>query len=157
MKPIAPALLAITLVACTGEPAPVPAQSPGANAPINAARATVDGIAIEARLIDIASLPPAMVLRYGIRKADDRWLLLITLRDGDGNGVPADSLRIEARAGGLAQALVPVPLRAIGIDGLVDLIGTVPAKPPETVRVEIDAVRGGARAEMRFSRDLPKP
>jgi len=157
MKPIAPLLLALAMTACTGEPAPVPAQPPGESAPINAARSTMGGITMEARLIDTASLSPAMAARYGIRQADDQWLLLITLRDAEGNGVPADSIRIEARASGLTEAPAPVALRTISVDGLTDLVGSVQAKPPATVRVEIDAVRDGARAQMRFSRDLPKP
>ena len=48
-------------------------------------------------------------------------------------------------------------MRTIEVNGLTDLVGVVQAKVPSTVRIEIDAVRDGARAEMRFTRDLPKP
>ena len=149
-------LLALALAGCVGEPAPVPAEAPSANAPINVARASVNGIALEARLIDAATLGEAMARQYGISQTENAWLLLITLRDADGNGVPADAVRVAARAGGLTEALAPVALRTISVDGLNDLVGTLEAKPPITMRVEIDAVRAGARAEMRFSRDLPR-
>lgn len=154
---LAPVLLTLALAGCMGEPTPVPAEAPGANAPINAARSTVNGITLEARLIDAMTLGDAMARQYGIPRAEGQWLLLITLRDADGNGVSADAVQIEARAGGLTDALTPVALRAIDVNGLTDFVGVMQAKAPSTVRVEIDAVRDGARAEMRFTRDLPKP
>ncbi len=149
--------LALVLTGCMGEPAPVPAEAPGANAPINVARSTVNGITMEARLIDAATLGESMAKQYGITQADNTWLLLITLRDADGNGVAADSVQVDARAGGLTDAPAPIALRTISVNGLNDLVGTVQAKAPATIRVEIDAVRDGARAEMRFTRDLPTP
>ena len=154
---LAPLLLALALTGCMSEPAPVPAEAPGANAPINVARSTVSGITLEARLIDATTLNDAMAKQDGIARVEGEWLLLITLRDADGNGVPADAAKIEARAGGLTDALAPIALRTISVNGLNDLVGVVPAQTPGTMRVEIDAVRDGARAEMRFTRDLPKP
>ena len=109
------------------------------------------------RLIDAATLGESMAKQYGITQADNTWLLLITLRDADGNGVAADSVQVDARAGGLTDAPAPIALRTISVNGLNDLVGTVQAKAPATIRVEIDAVRDGARAEMRFTRDLPTP
>lgn len=149
--------IAFALTGCMGEPAPVPAEAPGANAPINVARSTVNGITMEARLIDAMTLGQLMAKQYGITQADGTWLLLITLRDADGNGIAADSMQVDARAGGLTDALAPVALRTISVNGLNDLVGIVQAKAPTTMRVEIDAIRDGARAEMRFTRDLPKP
>ena len=149
--------LTLALAGCVGEPAPVPAEAPGANAPINVARAIVNGVTLEARLIDPSSLGDAMARQYGISRKAGEWLLLITLRDAEGNGVPADAVQVEARAGGLTDALAPLALRTIEVNGLSDLVGVVQAQAPGTVRVEIDAVRDGARAEMRFTRDLPKP
>ena len=155
-KPLA-LLLALVLAGCMGEPASVPAQAPGANAPINVARASVADIALEARLIDAMTLGAPMARQYGIPRTDGHWLLLVTLRDAEGNGVPADAVSVEARAGGLTDALTPVALRTISVNGLNDLVGVVEAKAPGTVRIEIDARHDGAHAEMRFTRDLPKP
>ena len=157
MKMIAALLLAFGLTGCVGEPAPVPAEAPGANSPINVASTTVDGITMEARLIDAMTLGDAMTKQYGITQMENAWLLLITLRDSEGNGVPENAVQVSARAGELTEALAPVTLRSISVNGLNDLVGTVQAKPPATLRIEIDAIRGGARAEMRFSRDLPRP
>lgn len=150
-------LMTLALAGCMGQPAPVPAETPGASAPINVARSTINGITMEARLIDAMTLGEPMAKRYGIEQADGTWLLLITLRDAQGNGIPTDAIQVEARAGGLTDALAPVALRTISVNGLNDLVGTLQARAPLTMRVEIDAVRDGARAEMRFSRDLPKP
>lgn len=151
------AFMALALSGCMGEPAPVPAQPPSENSPIHAARSTVNDVTMEARLIDPMSLNDAMAKQYGLTKTNDTWLLLITLRDAQGNGVATDSIKLQARAGGLTDALAPVALRTISINGLNDLVGTVQAKAPATIRIEIDAIRDGARAEMRFTRDLPKP
>lgn len=152
-----PALLLplLLLVACNRDPAPQPAVAPGPNAPAIPATATLDGATLDARLIDTASLGAAIAGRYGIVQGKDRWLLLITLRDKDGNGVPAAGVQVDARAGGLTDAPQPVVLRAIGTDGLHDWVGIVEAKAPTTVRIEVDARRDTARADLRFSRDLP--
>lgn len=150
-------LLVLLLAGCAGAPAPIPAQAPGANAPINVARLSVNGIMMEARLIDAMALGESMAAQYGITQAADTWLLLITLRDANGNGVPADAIQVQARAGGLTDTPAPVALRTISVDGLNDLVGTIQAKPPTTVRVEIDALRDGVHAGIRFTRDLPKP
>ena len=106
-------LLLLALAGCVGEPAPVPAEAPGANAPINVARSTVNGITLEARLIDAMTLGDAMARQYGIRRNEGEWLLLITLRDADGNGVPADAVQVQARAGGLTDAPAPIALRTM--------------------------------------------
>lgn len=149
------ALAALLLAACNRTPAPEPAVPPGETAPGNAASATVDGVELEARLIPTATLGEAMTRQYGIRRGDDQWLLLITLRDGHGNGVAADAVQLQARAGGLTDAPAAIALRPITVDGMTDQVGTIQAKAPATLRVEIDARRGTATAQMRFSRDLP--
>lgn len=149
----------LLLSACVGEPAPVPAQPPGVNAPINAARASANGIEVEARLIDSLTLADAMARRYGITRKENGWLLLITLRDArakTGQSTRLDSVQLAARAGDLTDAMAPLELRKINVDGYTDYLGSVEAKPPATLRIEIDAVHEGARAELRFSRDLPQ-
>ena len=157
MMKLAPLLFALILTGCMGEPAPVPAEAPGANAPTNVASSTVNGVTMEARLIDATTLGESMAKQYGIAQADGSWLLLITLRDAEGNGVATDSIQAKARAGELTDALAPIALRTISVNGLSDLVGIIHAQAPSTVRVEIDAVRDGAHAEMRFTRDLPTP
>lgn len=158
LRPFAAAALlavALPLAGCNRTPAPVPAVAPTESAPGNAATATLDGITLEARLVNTATLGAAMARQYGIAQADDRWLLLITLRDANGNAVPADAVKLEARAGGLTDAPAPVALKPITVNGLTDLVGSVQATAPATLRIEIDATRGGSTAQMRFSRDLP--
>ena len=147
----------LPIAACNRAPEPVAAVSPGANAPMNAASAELDGITLQARLIDTATLAAVMAKQYGISQAEGQWLLLLTLRDAQGNGVPAGAVQIDARVGDLTQAPRPITLRSIQVDGINDLIGLVEATPPTTLRVEIDARRGGASSQMRFSRDLPRP
>ena len=149
------AVLAIT--GCSRAPQPEPALSPGQNAPINPARTELAGAVIEARIIDTRTLGEAMARHYRIQQDDGHWLLLVTVRDREGNGLPADAVQLSAKAGDLTTRPRPIPLRAIAVDGLHDWVGTIQAAGPTTLLVELDARRDGASTRLRFSRDLPSP
>ncbi len=150
-----PFLFALVMAgACSRTPLPEPALPPAANAPLQPERATLDGLQLEARLIDVQSLPAPMAARHGIAQAENRWMLLLTIRDAAGNGVPADAVQLEARHGDLLTPVRPLALRPIAVGGMNDWIGTLDAKPPATVNIEIDARHGAASMRMRFSRDL---
>ncbi|MGY0505930.1 DUF4426 domain-containing protein [Luteimonas sp. e5] len=144
------------LAACQRTPAPQPAAAVTANAPGQAAEASLGGIRLQARLVRSSDLGAAMATRYRIERDDASWLLLLSPRDAQGDAVDTAGLQLEARAGGLAETPQPIELRAVEVEGFTDLIGVVRARAPQTLRVEIDARHGTARAEMRFSRELPK-
>lgn len=148
-------LLALALPGC-GQDAPRPATPLGQNAPSQAARATLGEWVLEARLIRSNDLSQTIVQQYGVRRADDNWLLLISPRNAAGDAVPVDALHLEARAAGLAESLKPLNMRRIDSAGFADWIAEIHAIAPTTLQVEIAARLHQASAQMRFSRDLPK-
>ena len=94
---LAAALLALT--GCGGAPEPAPAQPVGRNAPSQAADMRLGELRIEARLVRAADLGEAMATRYGLPRDADAWVLLVSPRDAEGNGVSLDGLEIQRPAG----------------------------------------------------------
>ena len=150
-----PLVLIAALAACQRDAAPVPATPVGANAPSQAATASLGDTRLQARLIRTSELTEPMAKRYGLTRSDDEWLLLISPRTATDDAAPLAGLTIEARAGTLIDAPAPVALRAVETAGFGDYIGVVKAKAPATLRIEIDARGNGGSAQMRFSRELP--
>ncbi|MDO5609651.1 MAG: DUF4426 domain-containing protein [Pseudomonadota bacterium] len=159
MKPLLlPALLAITcaLPGCNREPAPKQATAPGHTDQVTAEKLRVGDAELEVRLINSQRLSEAMGQRYGVARDADNWLLLISPRSATGEAITLDGLVVEARAGSLIETPAGIALRVIEAGDYRDLIGEIKAKPPTTLRIEIDANRGGQRGQLRFSRDLTK-
>ncbi len=158
MSPRILALLVASMCAVSGcarngnaTPAPTPAaaQATGADA-----TAAINGIVVHASAMPTADLNDSVATRYGLARNPDQLLLLVTVRDANGDAAPMDAVKLQARAGVLPDAPAPLALRAIETNGLVDYIGTVPVHAPASVQFEIDATRGGAHSRMSFTRDL---
>lgn len=155
---------ALVLASCSNNSAaPHDAQAsataPGGAAGNASAEATVDGVVIHASTILSSDLNDISARRYGISREGNALFLLVTVRDGHGNGVPVDAVQLSAQSAVLPDALAPLPLRAItttipGKEGMTDYIATVAAKPPASVQFKIDARKGGSNATMAFTRDL---
>lgn len=156
LLPIAPLFLALSLTAC-GQDAPRTAMPVGQNAPSQAARATLGEMQLEARLVRSSDLSEAIARQYGVQRDDDNWLLLVSPRSAAGDAITTDGLHLQARAASLAESMKPLELRRIDSAGFADWIAEIRASAPTSLQVEIDARRDGASAQMRFSRDLPKP
>lgn len=143
--------------ACSRAPqaTPVPASTPQAPA-VNAqqASATVGRIHLGANLLPVASLPDNAIASYGITRADDAQLLLVTARDGNGDAIAVDGLQLQASAGSLHESPQPLALRQIQTAGMSDWIGVIPVRPPTTLRVQVQAQKGDATTQMTFSRDF---
>ncbi len=154
LLPVAAVMLA--LAGCGGASEPAPAQPVGRNAPSQEADMRLDEMRIEARLVRAADLGEAMAARYGLPRDDDAWLLLISPRDSEGDGVALDGLKIEAEAGSLIDAPAVIELQRIESNGLQDFVGVIRARAPATLRIAIEARRNGARASMGFTRELPR-
>lgn len=108
---------------------------------------------ITARVIPTRQLDASVTRRYGIDRDADRALLLITVRSASGDAIAADGLQLTAQAGELHAAPTAVALRTLQVDGFTDVVGTLQAKPPATLRIVIQAERGGARAQLTFTHD----
>ena len=144
-------LPAALLTACgRGDPAPAPATL----ANTTAVTATVGGATLQASSVAIANLDPAMAARYGFDPSHDGALLLVTLREADGNALPPGDLQLTATASVLPDPPRPLELQRIEVGTLVDYVGVFPARPPASVQFHVTASRGGARVEMNTTAEL---
>lgn len=149
-------LLALSLTAC-GQEAPRQATPVGQNAPSQAARATLGDMQLEARLVRSSDLSEAITRQYGVHRDADNWLLLLSPRSAAGDAIAVEGLHLQARAASLAESMKPLTLRRIDSAGFSDWIAEIQASAPTTLQLEIDARRDTGSAQLRFSRDLPKP
>ena len=143
---------ALALTAC-GRDAAVPA-TPLAAAPAATSVTSVGGATLQASAVAIANLNETVATRYGLDRSHDGALLLVTLRDADGNALPPDDLRLTATATVLPDPPKPLALQPIAVDGMTDYIGVFAIRPPASVQFRVTAIRGGARAEIATSAEL---
>ena len=118
------------------------------------ASATVGGVALQASTVAIADLNDAVAQRYGIDRARDGVLLLVTVRDAAGNAADPGDLHLAATASALPDPPKPLELRAIRTDGMTDYIGVLHAAPPASVQFRLTATRGGSRSEIATTAEL---
>ncbi len=145
-----PAMLALLAACGRSEPAPATLLSPAAATSV----ATVGDATLQASAIAIANLNPAMAAHYGLDRNHDGALLLVTLRNADGNALPPDDLRITAMATVLPDPPKPLELQPLQVGDMTDYVGVFPAKPPASVQFRITAIRGGARTEFTTTAEL---
>ena len=129
------------------------AMTSGAQAQASATT-TVGGITLHTSTIAIADLNDTVATRYGIDRAQEGLMLLVTVRDAAGNGIEPGDLRLTATAAALPDPPKPLELRAIGTDGMTDYIGLLQARAPASVQFKLTATRGGSRADIATSAEL---
>ena len=118
------------------------------------ATTTVGGVTLHTSTIAIADLNDTVATRYGIDRAQEGLMLLVTVRDAAGNGIEPGDLRLTATAAALPDPPKPLELRAIGTDGMTDYIGLLQASAPASVQFKLTATRGGSRADIATSAEL---
>ena len=118
------------------------------------ATTTVGGVTLHTSTIAIADLNDTVATRYGIDRAQEGLMLLVTVRDAAGNGIEPGDLRLTATAAALPDPPKPLQLRAIGTDGMTDYIGLLQARAPASVQFKLTATRGGSRADIATSAEL---
>ena len=141
------------LSGCGGQPAaPVPA------AVITESQDTVVRIGdatARATVLPTSQLGSLVADKYGIRRADDQLMLLVGLRRGEGSAEVSVPARIVATASDLRGGRSTIDMRELQSGELLDYVGTVAVKLPDTLQFEVDiTLEDGARTTMRFSRDL---
>ena len=149
--------LAIVLGACGGTPSapsPVPA-TPGAPAPQAEATARLGDATLHVSAVQTSQLPDAVARQYGIARSPRSVLLLVNLQGGDA----ATPVRLEASVTDLRGGRQALALRELSVatpdgDHVRDYIATVETSLPETLRFEVAASRGDARANVQVSRDF---
>ena len=143
-------LLPFALAACDrGQPVRVAAPMASTSQ-----AASVGGATLQASTVALADLNATVAARYGLAAGDDGLLLLVTVRDADGNALAPGDLAVQATAAVLPDPPAPLALREIRTGELVDYIGVVRAKAPASVQFRLSATRGGSRAEMTTTADV---
>lgn len=145
------AVLLLGLAGCSDHESAVPAQPLQTNA---SATATLGGASLQASTMAVTDLNDAVAERYAIDRSSPGVLVLVTIRDTEGNGIAPGDLQVEATAGSLTEAPTPLALHAITTGGMTDYIGVFSASPPATVQFRINAVRNGARADIMTTAEL---
>ena len=142
----------LALAACGRGETVAPASSTATSTA--SATTTVGGVTLHTSTIAIADLNDTVATRYGIDRAQEGLMLLITVRDAAGNGIEPGDLRLTATAAALPDPPKPLELRAIGTDGMTDYIGLLQARAPASVQFKLTATRGGSRADIATSAEL---
>lgn len=115
---------------------------------------TIGGVTLQTSTVAIADLNDAVAQRYGIDRAHDGILLLVTVRDAAGNAADPGDLHLAASAAALPDPPKPLELRAIQTEGMTDYIGAFRATPPASVQFKLTATRGGSRADIATTAEL---
>ena len=142
----------LALAACGRGETVAPASSTATSTA--SATTTVGGVTLHTSTIAIADLNDTVATRYGIDRAQEGLMLLVTVRDAAGNGIEPGDLRLTATAAALPDPPKPLELRAIGTDGMTDYIGLLQARAPASVQFKLTATRGGSRADIATSAEL---
>jgi len=146
---------ALALAACSHDTSSSTAVA-AATAPGDAASdttATSNGITLRANVVETQDLQESVAKGYGIAREPDQALLLLTVRDANGDNAAPVSL--QATVSDLKGDERPLPLREIRVGEFVDRIGLVPVNAPDTLTFEIRAqLVPGATSTVRVSRDF---
>ena len=152
-----PALLCVVLAlaSCdrgdTPSRAPMAATTPGDAA--NGATATSNGITLRANVVETQDLQESVAAGYGIARQPNQALLLLTVRDANGDN--ATPVSLQATVSDLKGGGRQLPLREIRAGDFVDRIGLVPVNAPDTLTFEVRAqLVPGSTSTMRVSRDF---
>jgi hypothetical protein len=152
---LAMACIALPLAACS-RGATSAATATASTAPGDAASdatATSNGITLRANVIETADLQESVAAGYGIAREPNQALLLLTVRDANGDN--ATPVSLQATVSDLKGGQRPLTLREIRVGEFVDRIGLVPVAAPDTLTFEVRAqLAPGATSTVRVSRDF---
>ncbi|WP_101924934.1 MULTISPECIES: DUF4426 domain-containing protein [Luteimonas] len=148
------ALLLALLVACGRTPSTPSQASAGSDESRLPATVQIGGDEVIATVVPTATLNDAIAAQYGITRARDAVLVLVSLRRGDASmrGV------VTATASDLRGVRQTLAFREVEVGDLVDYVGIATVTPPDTLRFDIAVdIADGERTTLRFSRDVPRP
>lgn len=148
--PLVLAVLALT--ACGGGDKPRAARQIDA---VQDAVTRVGDLTVRANAVSTARLNDAVAKQYGIARADDTVLLIVSVRqgpDGQDVAVPAD-VSVTART--LSGTPAPLPMREVRTGELVDHVGTFKVTPPDTLTFDVKVARDGKQvATLTLTREI---
>ena len=145
--------LALAIAACGRGEAPAAPRATSAGDAANGAVATSNGITLRANVVETADLQESVARGYGIAREPNQALLLLAVRDA--NGDDATPVSLQATLSDLAGGPRPLPLREIRAGDFIDRIALVPFSAPDTLTFQVRAqLAAGSSSSVRLSRDF---
>jgi hypothetical protein len=146
-------LFAFELAACNHDASSTATATATSTDAAADATATSNGITLRASVVETADLQASVARGYGIEREPNQAMLLLTVRDANGDN--ANPASLQATVTGLKGGERPLPLREIRVDGFVDRIGLIPVAAPDTLTFEVRAqLAPGSTSTVRLSRDF---
>ena len=104
-------------------------------------------------MVETRDLQESVARGYGIAREPDQALLLLTVRDANGDN--ATPVALQATVSDLKGGERPLQLREIRAGEFVDRIALVPIAAPDTLTFDVRAqLVPGSTSTVRFSRDF---
>jgi hypothetical protein len=147
---IAPLVLALSLVACSG------AETPRAAEFVPPAPAETDFSSLRVRYnaLPTLALSEPVAKQYGVQRDAGTALVLVALREVKGaEELDADG-EVSVTAHDLSGARQVVTLRKVDAGEYTDLIGTARISPRNSYRFEIVVQAGGRTETVKFQRNF---
>jgi len=108
---------------------------------------------VMASVVPAAHMGAAVARRYAIEPARDRALVLVSVQRG-ATSVPVQVTGDARDLRGVRQTLA---FDAVDLDGLVEYVAVARVSGPDTLRLDLQiTAEDGARATLRFNRDIPR-
>ncbi|MCD9028207.1 DUF4426 domain-containing protein [Luteimonas sp. BDR2-5] len=146
--------LLLLALGCSRAPSTPAASAAGSEESRMPATMSVGDTEVLASVVPTLALNDAIAAQYGIDRARDRVLVLVSLRAGD----DARQGHVGATARDLRGVRQSIAFREVRTGDLVDYVGIARVTPPDTLRLDIDVVLAdGRRTTLRFSRDIARP
>ena len=147
------------LAACTGQDAPpvTATASPSASAGSEHGEAIVrvGDVAIRASAVQTSQLGEGIARQYGIARAPNTVLLLVTVRRGDDASATAMPATVKATATDLRGGRQELAMRELRSGDLLDHAGIATTTLPDTLRFDVTvAGADGRTSTLQFSRDF---
>ena len=147
---IAPLVLALSLVACSGGETPRAAEF----VPPAPAETDFGSLRVRYNALPTLALSEPVAKQYGVQRDAGTALVLVALREVKGaEEIDADG-EVRVTAHDLSGTRQAIELRKVEAGGYTDLIGTARVSPRNSYRFEIVVQAGGRTEAVTFQRNF---
>lgn len=157
LRAFAAGLLAASLAACGGgaEQAAVPAQALNVPGGAQQVETRIGDTTVYAVAMQTSTITPVVAREHGIERRDDRVMLRVSGRRGEGVDIASVPLQVQATATDLRGQTQTLELKQVTANGLVDYVGTVQTAVPDTLRFDIRVTApNGASETLELTREI---
>ncbi len=145
--------LALLATACGQAPSDPAYAQVGAQNAAMPAQTMLGDAEVMASVVPAAHMGAAVARRYAIEPARDRALVMVSVQRGNVS-VP---VQITGDARDLRGVRQTLGFDAVDLDGRVEHVAVARVSGPDTLRLDLQiTAEDGARATLRFNRDIPR-